>query len=184
MLTNTDSSLDGLVTVNESPEASQDAYKALVAGIAENLVKGEQAIYEKALWELPLDIDLIDHLGEIPEYEAALVLIEQKIIPTNNFYFQSLVVRLAFNAIEDDIEFAWICENSRFTPEQVQELIDVACNTVLWNTNFALESMTERQQEKYIWVEQVYSQVPNALRNYYGNQACGRCGCTGEHKTK
>jgi hypothetical protein len=172
MLTNTDSSLDGLITVNESPEASQDAYKALIADIAENIVKGEQAIYEKQLWELPLDIDLIDHLGEIPEYEAALVLIEQNIIPTDNFYFQSVVVRLAFNAIQDNTEFAWICENSRFTQQQVQAMIDLAANTVLWNENFALAETYKGSDLMYY-----YDKVPNLLGIRYNGEKCA-CGCT------
>lgn len=167
MLTNTESSLDGLITVKESPADSQSAFYNLVNDVAEEILQKQRINYEKRLWDLPLDYNLIDHLDEIVEYEAALTLVNRGIIPTDNFYFQSVVVRLAYDAITDAVEFAWICENSRFTQEEVQKLIDTAASTVLWHKNFALESMLTYQQKQ-----------ATDLMYLYGNRKdiCQSCG--------
>jgi hypothetical protein len=59
-------------------------------------------------------------------------------IPHLNPYWQSLVVRTAYNAITDTEEFANICRNSKHSQEEVQRMIDLAVGAVLSNPRFSI----------------------------------------------
>jgi len=59
-------------------------------------------------------------------------------IPHLNQYWQSLVVRTAYDAITNVEEFANICRNSKHTQEEVQRMIDLAVGAVLSNPRFSI----------------------------------------------
>lgn len=59
-------------------------------------------------------------------------------IPHLNAYWQSLVVRTAYDAITDIEEFANICRNSKHSQEEVQRMIDIAVGAVLSNPRFSI----------------------------------------------
>ena len=59
-------------------------------------------------------------------------------IPHLNPYWQSLVVRTAYDAITNVEEFANICRNSKHTQEEVQRMIDLAVGAVLSNPRFSI----------------------------------------------
>lgn len=97
---------------------------------------------EKRIWdEIGIyDHDLADHLTDTVGYEAALVQISEDKIPHNNLYWQTLVIRTAYNMITDIEQFIYICEYSRFTQEEVQRMIDLAVGAVLSNPKFCIEN--------------------------------------------
>lgn len=84
------------------------------------------------------DLDLADHLVDTYSYEAALVQLENDQIPHKNLYWQTLVIRTAYNMITDVEEFAYICEHSRFTQQKVQRMIDLAVGAVLSNPEYVI----------------------------------------------
>lgn len=94
--------------------------------------------------------DLADQLVDTVGYEAVLVSIEQGKIPHNNLYWQMLVIRTAYNMIADIDEFVYICEHSRFSQEQVQQMIDYAVGAVLSNPKFNIEAFSTRSQIRQI----------------------------------
>jgi hypothetical protein len=85
-----------------------------------------------------LDYDLADQLTDVFYYEAALVCIERGDLPLDNPAWQALVVRLAYNAITDADNFAYIIEHSRFSVSDVQRMLDLAAGAVLQHPNFQL----------------------------------------------
>lgn len=68
--------------------------------------------------------------------------ITQDTIPHLNPYWQSLVVRTAYDAITDIEEFANICRNSKHTQEEVQRMIDLAVGAVLSNPRFTIQGFS------------------------------------------
>jgi hypothetical protein len=85
-----------------------------------------------------LDYDLADQLTDVFYYEAALVCIERGNLPLDNPAWQALVVRLAYNAITDADNFAYIIEHSRFSVSDIQRMLDLAAGAVLQHPNFQL----------------------------------------------
>ena len=85
-----------------------------------------------------LDYDLADQLTDVFYYEAALVCIEEGNIPHDNPKWQELVVRLAYNALTDADNFAYIVEHSRFSVADIQKMLDLAAGAVLQHPNFRL----------------------------------------------
>jgi hypothetical protein len=79
--------------------------------------------------------------GEI-DYEITLSIqatesITKDSIPHLNPYWQSLVVRTAYDAITNVDEFAKICRGSKYTQQEVQRMIDLAVGAVLSNPRFS-----------------------------------------------
>lgn len=180
MLTNTESSLDNLPSINDHNEEVQTAYKAIVDDVAESILTGNKSTrFDDRIWQIKgINLDTADHIdGDIYAWEAALVLISKGIIPKNNYYFQRLVVRLAYNAIENATEFAWICQNSRFTETEVQQMIDLAASQILLNDNFELNGFEHYEIEQAGYVQNIYVDGYEPLQNLYGNKPCNRCGC-------
>lgn len=65
--------------------------------------------------------------------------IKSDTIPHLNPYWQSLVVRTAYDAITNVDEFANICRNSNLTQQEVQRMIDLAVGAVLSNPEYAIK---------------------------------------------
>lgn len=107
---------------------------------------------ENRIWQEigEYDIDLADQLTDTIGYEAALVQIANNTIPYNNFYWQQLVVRTAYNMIADIDEFVYICEHSRFTQQEVQKMIDLAVGAVLSNPKFCIENFNTFESKRNI----------------------------------
>lgn len=103
---------------------------------------GNHATAEHRIWsEIGIyDRDLADHLTDTYSFEAALVQIENGNIPHKNLYWQTLVIRTAYNMITDIDEFKYICEYSRFSEQEVQRLIDLAVGAVLSNPEYVITS--------------------------------------------
>lgn len=180
MLTNTDSSLDNLPSINDHTGDVQTAYKAIIDDVAESIIAGNEITrFDDRIWQIKgINLDTADHIdGNTYTYEAALVLISKGIIPKDNYYFQRLVVRMAYNAIENATEFAWICENSRFTQTEVQQMIDLAASQILVNDNFELNGFEHYEIEHAGYVQNIYVDGYEPLQNLYGNKPCNRCGC-------
>ena len=95
---------------------------------------------ESQIWSQigAIDYDLADQLTGVFYYEAALVCIERGEMPTDNPAWQTLVVKLAYNAIADADNFAYIIERSRFDQAEIQKMLDLAAGAVLQNPNFRL----------------------------------------------
>jgi hypothetical protein len=95
---------------------------------------------EEKIWReiAPIDYNLADELvSELP-YEAALVCIQRGEIPAENPEWQRLVVSLAYNALSNHEQFVSLIEHSRFSVEDVQEMLDLAAAHVLKHPNFNL----------------------------------------------
>lgn len=109
---------------------------------------------EKRIWdEIGIyDHDLADKLTDTVGYEAALVQISEDRIPHDNLYWQTLVIRTAYNMITDIEEFVYICEHSRFSQEEVQKMIDLAVGAVLSNPKFCIENFNTYSQRKQLEV--------------------------------
>lgn len=109
---------------------------------------------EKRIWdEIGIyDRDLADHLTDTVGYEAALVQIAEDRIPHNNLYWQTLVIRTAYNMITDIEQFVYICEYSRFSQEEVQRMIDLAVGAVLSNPKFCIENFNTYSQKRQLAV--------------------------------
>lgn len=184
MLTNTDSSLDNLPSINDHSADVQTAYKAIVDDVAESIITGNKTTrFDDRIWQIKgINLDTADHIdGDIYAWEAALVLISKGIIPKDNYYFQRLVVRMAYNAIIKATEFAWICENSRFTQTEVQQMIDLAAEQILINDNWELEGFARYEIEHAGYVQNIYVNGHKPLQEMFGNKPCARCGCIGQH---
>ena len=109
---------------------------------------------EKRIWdEIGIyDHDLADKLTDTVGYEAALVQISEDKIPHDNLYWQTLVIRTAYNMITNIEEFIYICEHSRFSQEEVQQVIDLAVGAVLSNPKFCIENFNTYSQRKQLEV--------------------------------
>lgn len=109
---------------------------------------------EKRIWdEIGIyDHDLADKLTDTVGYEAALVQISEDRIPHDNLYWQTLVIRTAYNMITDIEEFIYICEHSRFSQEEVQKMIDLAVGAVLSNPKFCIENFNTYSQRQQLEV--------------------------------
>ncbi len=95
---------------------------------------------EEKIWReiAPIDYNLADELvSELP-YEAALVCIQRGELPVDNHEWQRLVVSLAYNAISNYENFVDLIAHSRFSVEDVQEMLDLAAAQVLKHPNFNL----------------------------------------------
>jgi hypothetical protein len=110
--------------------------------VDEYVSTGDGAKAEKRIWdEIGIyDWDLADKLTDSVGYEWALVQLSQDKIPHDNLYWQTLVIRTAYNLITDIEQFIYICEHSRFTQEEVQRMIDLAVGAVLSNPRFCIEN--------------------------------------------
>ena len=88
---------------------------------------------ESQIWSQigAIDYDLADQLTDVFYYEAALVCIERGEMPTDNPAWQTLVVKLAYNAIADADNFAYIIERSRFDQAEIQKMLDLAMCSIL-----------------------------------------------------
>lgn len=116
-------------------------YQDAVNATAKKMLAGENWYgAESVIWNEigQYDHDLADQLTDEYKYEAALVIIEQGHIPHENEDWQRLVVRLAYNAITSTEEFEYCIAHSRFSTEEVQQMLDLACGAVLQNPNFRL----------------------------------------------
>lgn len=109
---------------------------------------------EKRIWdEIGIyDHDLADKLTDTVGYEAALVQISEDKIPHDNLYWQTLVIRTAYNMITNIEEFIYICEHSRFSQEEVQQMIDLAVGAVLSNPKFCIDNFNTYSQRKQLEV--------------------------------
>lgn len=118
--------------------------------VNEAVAKADIAGAEERIWaEIGIyDHDLADALTDCVGYEWALVQIAEDKIPHNNFYWQSLVVRTAYNMITNIEEFAYICEYSRFSQEEVQRMIDLAVGAVLSNPKYCIEAFKTYAQKR------------------------------------
>lgn len=126
-------------------------YQQIVDNEADRLIAGQpsripgvpnqlQDNAEKQIWRTigPVDYDLADELTNEYPYEAALVCIERGEMPLDNYEWQQLVVRLAYNAISDIEQFQSLIAHSRFSVEDVQQMLDLAAATVLKHPNFSI----------------------------------------------
>lgn len=95
---------------------------------------------EKQIWRKigSVDYELADELTNEYPYEAALICIERGQLPLDNYEWQQLVVRLAYNAISDTEEFESCIAHSRFSADDVQRMLDLAASQVLKHPNFNL----------------------------------------------
>lgn len=127
------------ITYQEIVDAEADR---LIAGIQEppftprHLRDGA----EEKIWRdiAPIDYNLADALVSEMPYEAALVCIERGEIPSHNPEFQRLVVSLAYNAISNYENFVDLIEHSRFSVDDVQQMLDLAAAEVLKHQNFSI----------------------------------------------
>jgi len=110
--------------------------------VDEFVTTGNYGNAEKRIWdEIGIhDWNLADHLSDSLGYEWALVCLSQDVIPHDNLYWQTLVIRTAYNMITDIEQFIYICEHSRFTQQEVQRMIDLAVGAVLTNPKFNIEN--------------------------------------------
>lgn len=122
--------------------------------VNELTITDDYAKAEKRIWdEIGIyDHDLADQLTDTVGYEAALVQIAEDRIPHNNLYWQTLVIRTAYNMITDIEQFVYICEHSRFTQEEVQRMIDLAVGAVLSNPKFCIENFNTYSQKRQLAV--------------------------------
>jgi hypothetical protein len=142
-------------------EINPTGYNQVIDQYSADLVIGRQTDIEKQLFaQLATDAQSYDSIDYVTDgvyfYEACLVEIAKGNIPTDNIYFQALVVRLAYNAITDIEEFAWIVANSRFTEKQIQEMIDLAASTVVWHKNFQIDTYLTVQAEQASYLQYLY----------------------------
>lgn len=141
-------------------EINPTGYNQVIDEHAPNLITGRTCEIETQLWKLVTDSQSYDSIDYVTDgvylYEACLVEIAKGNIPTDNLYFQALVVRLAYNAITDIEEFAWIVANSRFTEKQIQEMIDLAASTVVWHKNFEIDQYVTVQGEQANYLQKLY----------------------------
>lgn len=93
------------------------------------------AIANNAMGQEALD-NQIDY--EIGIKTEAVEAISNDTIPHANPYWQSLVVRTAYDAITNVEEFANICRTGNKTQEEVQRMIDIAVGAVLSNPRFSI----------------------------------------------
>lgn len=118
------------------------AYQDVVERTADIMQAGSKfnPTGEDQIWSAigHLDYDLADQLTDVFYYEAALVCIERGNLPLDNPAWQALVVRLAYNAITDADNFAYIIEHSRFSVSDIQRMLDLAAGAVLQHPNFRL----------------------------------------------
>jgi hypothetical protein len=118
------------------------AYQDVVERTADIMQSGSKfnPTGEDEIWSAigHLDYDLADQLTDVFYYEAALVCIERGNLPLDNPAWQALVVRLAYNALTDADNFAYIIEHSRFSVSDVQRMLDLAAGEVLKHPNFSL----------------------------------------------
>lgn len=173
MLTKTDSSLDGVLSINDHDEFNQSIYRAIVDIASANITNEKLvSVLSNSLWETHLDRDTVDHLDGIDfAWEAALVSISRGELPADNPYFQRLVVSLAYNAITNSNDFAWLVDNSRYTQQQIQEMIDLAANVVTTHPNFELngsETFEYGYNEKANHVQYLYEAKRNLLCQHCG----------------
>jgi hypothetical protein len=121
---------------------AQTAYQDVVERTADIMQSGSKfnPTGEDEIWSAigHLDYDLADQLTDVFYYEAALVCIERGNLPLDNPAWQALVVRLAYNAITDADNFAYIIEHSRFSAADIQRMLDLAAGAVLQHPNFQL----------------------------------------------
>lgn len=116
-------------------------YQDIVAeAAADLLLEGNinHHLTERRIWREigTTDHNLADALTDCYQYEAALLLINAQTIPHTNKYFQEIVVRLAYNALTNADEFAYIVEHSKFTIKEVQRMVDLAAGAVLQHPHF------------------------------------------------
>lgn len=113
---------------------------------------------EQQIWDEigTKDYDLADSLTSLYTYEIALRAAEQNIMPIDNVYFQSLVVRMAYNAITNADEFVSIVQHSFFDEKTVQKLIDMAAMAVVWNKNFDVDEFMYFQQRDANYLQYLY----------------------------
>ena len=141
-------------------EINPTGYNQVIDEHAPNLITGQTREIESQLWKLATDqqsYDSIDYVTDgVYYYEAALVEISKGNIPAENIYFQSLIVRLAYNAITNVEEFAWIVANSRFTEKDIQQMIDLAASMVVWHKNFEIDTYLTVEGEQAGYLQYVY----------------------------
>lgn len=141
-------------------EINPTGYNQVIDEHSQNLITGKTREIESELWKLATDqqsYDSIDYVTDgVYYYEAALVEISKGNIPAENIYFQSLIVRLAYNAITNVEEFAWIVANSRFTEKDIQQMIDLAASMVVWHKNFELDSHLTVEAEHASYLQYLY----------------------------
>ena len=141
-------------------EINPTGYNQVIDEHAPNLITGQTREIETQLWKLATDqqsYDSIDYVTDgVYYYEAALVEIAKGNIPAENIYFQSLIVRLAYNAITNVEEFAWIVANSRFTEKDIQQMIDLAASMVVWHKNFQIDTYLTVEAEHASYLQYVY----------------------------
>ena len=141
-------------------EINPTEYNQVIDEHAPNLITGQTREIESQLWKLATDqqsYDSIDYVTDgVYYYEAALVEIAKGNIPAENIYFQSLIVRLAYNAITNVEEFAWIVANSRFTEKDIQQMIDLAASMVVWHKNFEIDTYLTVEGEHAGYLQYVY----------------------------
>jgi hypothetical protein len=96
--------------------------------------------FEDADWAMAVEQanDYINPDHTITMQTEAINTIIDNQIPHANPYWQSLVVRLAYNAITNVDEFENLIKNSNFTIEEVQRMVDVAAGAVLQHPNFKI----------------------------------------------
>lgn len=142
-------------------------YNTILDQYSATLITGKTSNIETQLWKLandPKSYDAIDYVTDgVYYYEAALIEIAKGNIPTDNIYFQALIVRLAYNAITNADEFAWIVANSRFTEKDIQEMIDLAASMVVWHKNFQIDTYLTIEGEHAGYVQYVYSNNTNVI---------------------
>lgn len=141
-------------------EINPTGYTQILDRYSADLVTGKQTDIEKQLFTLATDqqsYDSIDYVTDgVYEYEAVLIELSKGNLPIDNLYFQSLVVRLAYNAITNVDEFQWIVANSRFTEKDIQQMIDTAASTVVWHKNFQIDTYLTIEGEHAGYVQYVY----------------------------
>lgn len=69
--------------------------------------------------------------------------IQNQNIPTQNEYWQQMVVRLAYNAITENDALITAAKQAGLTPFDVQKIIDHALFTILGNQNFKLDTFQQ-----------------------------------------
>lgn len=71
----------------------------------------------------------------------AVEQITAETIPHSNPYWQILVLRLAYGQITNGKEFNDILANSSHTPEQIQQMLDLAAGAILQFSDFRLTGL-------------------------------------------
>lgn len=81
--------------------------------------------------------------GTITDAERVLVWLDHGLIPTESQFWQRLVVSLAYNAITNADFFEGLAENTWYSKESIQKMLDLAAGAVLQNPNFHLAGFRE-----------------------------------------